>query len=289
MTLNDILPVNLTGAIAGLDYKRLTEIRLRSGQPLSVNYCGEMHFLGEKGITSSDKAFFISQAIVSDVFVKACKNSVYAYDEQVMQGYINLGEGVRIGVVGETVRNGAGGGALRRVHSLCIRLPHNVAGCSAEAWKELLKGGSMLVIAPCGCGKTTFLKDIAVFLGKKGFNVTVIDERGELCAIGQRNAVGCDIASNCPKKFVFENVIRSISPDVVVTDELFASDMEYVKLCILSGTRVMASVHGESIRDAREKLGKETELFDIFVTLGRDRRVVSIKRKIDNKTAGQSI
>lgn len=65
------------------------------------------------------------------------------------------------------------------------------------------------------------------------------------------------------EKFAFESVVRSMSPQVIVTDELFPEDMENVRLCILGGTRVLASVHGEDVEDAMAKLGK-TRNFSIY-------------------------
>ena len=69
-----------------------------------------------------------------------------------------------------------------------------------------------------------------------------------------------------------------MSPQVIVTDELFPEDMENVRLCILGGTRVLASVHGEDVEDAMAKLGKNAGLFDIFTVIGRDKKIVSVTR-----------
>ncbi len=278
MILSDVLPPAYMKAAEKLDYTRITEIRLRSGQPLCAAYGGKRVYLGENGTATAEKAIKVSESVVAEVFVRACRNSVYAYGEQVAQGFIDLGEGVRMGVTGEVVRDEKGIKAVRKVYSLCIRVPHDVPGCSSAAWKELDKGGSLLVIAPCGCGKTTFLRDAAAYLGKKGLEVAVIDERGELCGSDGRVITGCDVITNCPKKFAFESVVRSMSPQVIVTDELFPEDMENVRLCILGGTRVLASVHGEDVEDAMAKLGKNAGLFDIFTVIGRDKKIVSVTR-----------
>ncbi len=279
MILSDILPSSYTKAVEKLDYVRLTELRFRVGQPFCANYGGRRVYIGESGITSPEKAFAVTETVVSEIFVRACRNSVYAFDEQVSAGFVNLGGGLRMGVTGEAVWNESGIKAVRKVYSLCIRIPHDVHGCSSVAWKELDKGGSMLVIAPCGSGKTTFLRDSAVYLGKKGAEVVLIDERGELGGLHENRLSGCDITVNCPKKYAFVNAIRSLSPEVAVTDELFPEDMENVKLCILSGTRLLASVHGENLSDAREKLGENVNLFDIFVVIGRDKKVISVTRR----------
>ena len=72
---------------------------------------------------------------------------------------------------------------------------------------------------------------------------------------------------------VFENVIRSMSPDTVITDEIFFNDMQCISACIESGIAVAASVHSENIAQAKGKLGHGIGVFDRYVVIGRDKQI----------------
>jgi len=275
MVIKELLPKNYVKAIEQLDWMRLSEIRLRSNQPLCITYGGKNAFLGESGLSFAEKAFFVDNGVISDVFVRACRNSVYAFDEQIVRGFIDLGEGFRMGICGECITGSGKIQAVRNVTSLCIRIPHEVRGCSLCVREFAEKRQSILVIAPCGAGKTTFLRDLALYLGEKGFNVTVIDERGELAFCGKARFSCCDVVRNCPKQYAFENVIRSMSPDIVVTDEIFADDMQAIEVCVDSGISVAASVHAENIEQAKSKLGGRIYIFDRYVVISRDKKVIA--------------
>ncbi|MEG1924096.1 MAG: ATPase, T2SS/T4P/T4SS family, partial [Clostridia bacterium] len=223
-------------------------------------------------------------SILNFVINRACSNSIYAFDSEIKRGYINLGNGYRMGVCGEAVTEKGEVSAIKNIASVNIRIPHEIRGCSDRIKHYIKEPISTLIIAPCGAGKTTILRDLAQSFGnyENPYAVTVIDERGEISGIGNGESAfkmnGCDIVSNCPKEYAFENVVRSMSPDVVITDEIFVKDRANLKMCVDSGVKVLASLHAENIEQATEKLGEDMKkIFDMYVILSKKVKIGEIK------------
>ena len=137
-----------------------------------------------------------------------------------------------------------------------------------------------LIISPPGAGKTTFLRDLAWQISDKYhlLNTLVLDERGEIAAehLGERQldvGASTDVLTGCGKSFGFENGIRSMRPDVIITDEVATKeDVGMIRLAARSGVSVIASVHASGIDEIRQKpyfadLVTE-QIFDRYVVLG---------------------
>lgn len=263
MLLSKLLPPPVQVEIMNIDRYKLNEIRFRVNQPVSVTLNGKKKFLG----------YVPSNNDIADLVMRAAQNSLYAHESEILKGYINVGGGIRVGVCGEAVCDGEKVNTVKNIQAVNIRVPREVRGASAKVF-ELERGlESILVIAPCGGGKTTFLRDMAQRVGEK-YNVTVIDERGELCAVEKGiplfDMKGCDIITSHPRKYAFENALRSMSPDVTVTDEIFFDDLPYLTNIVESGVKVFASAHGVSCEQVIERFGKESlkRIFDLYVVLG---------------------
>lgn len=112
-----------------------------------------------------------------------------------------------------------------------------------------------------------------------GFRVGIVDERSEIAACSQgvpQNELGprADVIDGCPKAAGIMMMIRSMSPDVLVTDEVGrhedANALEEAARC---GVAVIATAHALDPEDAarrpvlREVLAQGA--FDRAVVLGR--------------------
>ena len=94
------------------------------------------------------------------------------------------------------------------------------------------------------------------FNGKK---VCVIDERSEIGAcysgVPQLNVgLRTDVLDSCPKSCGIMMAIRSMSPDVIVCDEIGTdADIESIISAMNSGVSLITTIHGYHIEDLYER------------------------------------
>ena len=148
---------------------------------------------------------------------------------------------------------------MRAIGSACIRVAREVRGCAEEAVAQMLAADArgMLLLSRPGLGKTTMLRDAARLLSERGFSVGIADERHELAAcmdgvptldVGARS----DVADGCPKSLAMERLVRSMAPDVIVTDEIGnARDAQVLRETARRGVRLVASAHASGFGDLR--------------------------------------
>ena len=277
--LEKILPEKFFKIISEkVNLRAINEIRLRADKPVVLNISGQSFFLSETGATSNLKnALYASKIIIEDVIFRASECSIYSVNEQIKKGFIVTDEGVRIGIGGNLIIENGQVKTMSGFSSCNIRIPHAIKNCSSVALPYILKDNipeNTLIISPPGCGKTTFLRDFVYQLSERNLalNVLLLDERGEL---------DCNINSNftdkicfSSKKMGFENGIRSLSPELIVTDELGQEeDIEAIRYACTCGVKIMASTHSESIEAFSQKplftnIIKE-KLFKRFVVLSK--------------------
>lgn len=251
----------------------LTELRLRSGRPAEV--------VGLNGGTLVGGA--ISAPLVAQAAQKLAGHSLYAREEELREGYFTIEGGCRVGVCGRMTAEEGKIRQLTHIGSVCVRIAREIRGAADAVMEHLYEENSAvsaLIISPPGLGKTTLLRDIARQLsdgacGRRGLKVGMADERGELagCVMGVPMLdVGArtDVMDGCPKRMGMKLLIRSMSPEVIVTDELgHPQDAEAVRDALRCGVRVIASVHARDESDARRRLGEELmDRFDRYVIMG---------------------
>ena len=152
--------------------------------------------------------------------------------------------------------------------------------CHKEVQDELREKGVKLIniMGSPGAGKTTMLRDIIYQLSTRLnlINILVVDERQELTNLFDGNEVSrlknVDVYDNCTKKFAFNNGIRSMKPDVIVTDEInIDRDIDDIENALTSGVKVFASIHASSVFELKSKKGMkeivDRGLFDRYIVL----------------------
>lgn len=221
--------------------------------------------------------------LINKIVANATRNSLYAYETEISNGYIGYKDGVRIGIIGKGNLSESDFIAYKTVYALCIRIPHQIFGLKKEINNIIDNFDNTLVISPPGCGKTTLCREMARILSNS-YDTLVIDERFELCgeSFSLKMGMQCDVISGIPKNIVYQNIIRTMSPQLVVCDELFsAEDIEAVYRITLSGVKCLATFHAKTIAEIPQNLYK---LFRYFVELNSIPTVgniQSIKRRED--------
>ena len=112
------------------------------------------------------------------------------------------------------------------------------------------------------CGKTTVLRDLVRRISTgiekiefKGINVGIADERGEIAAMYKgvpQNDVGIrtDVLDNIPKAIGMTMLIRSMSPKVIVADEIGKEDENSaINYAVCSGIKGIFTAHGASLEE----------------------------------------
>ncbi|MBO5483896.1 MAG: stage III sporulation protein AA [Lachnospiraceae bacterium] len=270
-----------------VDFRDMQEIRIRADAPFMVVYHGEEYFVSEDGRMTQKMMYpyWIKQSEVKETMEFISNYSLYAFEEELRQGFITIQGGHRVGVAGKIILEKDRIKNIRYISFINIRLAHQVLGCADDVIPYVLQGSSVyhtLIISPPRCGKTTLLRDMIRQLsngvhGRKGLTVGVVDERSELGACYQgrpQNDLGyrTDILDCCPKKEGMMMLVRSMSPKVIAVDEIgFCEDIEALEYVMNCGVKVLATVHGRSMEEIRNKpvLGRmiREKIFQRYIVL----------------------
>ncbi|HHW89746.1 MAG TPA: stage III sporulation protein AA [Clostridiales bacterium] len=297
--IEKILPEFLTDILKNkLDYNYVYEIRIRSQLPIIVNYGGRYYYLNSEGVGGRDDGSIVTdRKMLEAIIYRAADYSMYAVNNQLKHSFITVTGGIRIGICGELVIEDQKIKSVKNFTSLVIRIPHEVNNCALTAYHFIAQDEiyNSLIISPPGCGKTTFLRDIARLLSQSDFirNTLIIDERYEIAScyngIPQLN-VGkfTDVISNCDKLYGFEQGIRAMKPDVIITDELAnQSDLDAVIYAAGCGVKIIASAHAYDHTDLINKPGFDNiikkRLFERFVVLSNKRGPGTYEGVYDNQ------
>lgn len=248
MTLS-FLPIEIQNALSHLNFNYISEIRLRRGQPVIIEYKGEYRYINAFGIIDrADNSIKIND--IESVIVSATNGCIYNFTEQIKSGFITVGQGIRIGIAGEYVTQSGEVNTIKDITSLNIRIPHNILGCADFIVKNLFLDGlhSTLLYSIPGLGKTTMLRDIAISLSKmQKYNILIFDERNEIAAISDSGGYlgdRIDVVRCYEKKSAIASAIRAMKPQVIITDELYGeNDIYSVKYAVDCGITVIASSH----------------------------------------------
>ncbi len=263
--LYGIVPDVVFKIIAESHISNLREIRLRAGKNI---------ILITDNNTYKTNLYASKEDIISVIQNASC-SSVYAFVEEIKNGFLTLKGGHRIGICGRTVVKKDEVTNIVDFSGLNIRIAKEIKGCANNIY-EISKGESTLIISPPGCGKTTILRDFARLLGEK-HNVCIVDERGEIAAsyrgIPQFDVgIMTDVLDLCPKKEGIEIVLRGMSPQYIVTDEIGKGDVSAVNKGLLCGVKFVLSAHGDDIDETIRRLGFEqvADKFGSIVLIGKN-------------------
>lgn len=272
--------------------KTLQEIRIKAEKPVIT--------ISSKG--ESVLSYISTRADVKYILQRISNYSLYAYEEDIKQGFITIKGGHRVGLAGECVMEGGRIKTIRNISSLNIRICREIIGCSRDVIQYIITGSRVyntIIISPPKCGKTTILRDIGKTLSEKGKKISIIDERSEIAAsylgVPQMNVgIRTDVLDNCLKSEGMIMAIRSLSPEVLICDEVGTiKDVEALQMAFNSGVNIIVTLHGSNIEDLLcRKVFEElitNNILERVIILGNSKGVGTIEGVFSLSKGGEKI
>ncbi len=241
----------------------LQEIRIRCDRPIILK-------LRNFEIVIEYK---VNESEILSTLERLCNNSIYAYKNQICEGFITVKGGHRVGITGTAVIENGKIINIKYITSLNFRIAREVLGCSLKILDKIIdvksnEVNNTLIVSPPGKGKTTMLRDIIRNISNgipninfRGKTCGVIDERGEIAAMYHgipQNDIGIrtDVIENVSKSKGMRMLIRSMAPEVIACDEIGSKeDVEAIKEATISGVKGIFTMHGKSLEEI--KLNKD--------------------------------
>lgn len=241
---------------------KVKEIRFRIGEPVTLNMQKEFYYIRKNGALTVS---FCSDLLISDekdlqeVVFYLSRRSLHTYQDMIAKGFIPLRGGCKAGVAGRAVMKNGSVYSVSSFNSVNIRVSRSFYGCSKDLIEKVGEEcASFLIIGAPLSGKTTILRDLCRFYSGKErltpLKTAIIDERDEIASrsFGESIDVGVhtDVLTLYPKAIGMEIAVRTLSPDIVVLDEIGSDDEARAMLsAINTGVNFIATAHGSSLEE----------------------------------------
>ena len=279
------------------NYKKyIHEVRFRTNKPMCLTINGKNLCVDINGVIcrQSENAFIVDFALMKDIGLSLCKNSIYSYQDDINNGYLTLSGGHRVGVCGSAVFIKSEI-SVTNIHSVNLRIARQFRGCGKDIMKTFEENGlqSIIIASPPLGGKTTIIRDIARQLsdinGNFAKRVAIIDERCEIAGVSQGvsgNDVGTmsDVLSGYKKSEGIMLAIKTLSPQVIICDEISGADeLKAIEYAFHCGVPIIATIHASDIEDLLGRDGfmnmlKQAKISRIIFLHGES-RICSIKEE----------
>ncbi|MBE7047898.1 MAG: stage III sporulation protein AA [Ruminococcaceae bacterium] len=273
------LPGVYRSLLEPLSFHNLEEIRFRVGSPVMLYGHGTYHYLDSHGGGTQDIncAKITLKAEMNALAAALCEHSVYAHLHNMRDGFITLRGGHRAGLAGKAIIKDGQLSGLTEISGINLRIARPYVGCAQSLSARLLRNNRIkntLLLSPPQCGKTTLLRDLTRIFSAK-FKISVVDERSEIAGMYEGTpqfdlGSQTDVLDRFPKSIGMLLAVRSLSPQIIVTDELGGEADRNALLHVLgTGCRIIASIHGDSPEELSTEHQKLLSCFDVAVILGR--------------------
>lgn len=252
--LSDRLYFEIMTAIT--QYGQVEEIRLRRDKCVYLT----VGAFGKKKNISTD--IILSGEEISNVFERMCDGSLYAYSESIINGYISLPFGIRVGVCGRAAVEKEKIFGIYDVSGLNIRIPslniHTDVNLLNLVKNNICIGQGVLIFSPPAQGKTTCLRSIAYELAveKMPMRVAAVDSRNELLFMPENKNLSLDLLVGYPKAEGIRIATLFMNPEVIICDEI-GTDEEALAIVNAQncGVPLVATTHASTLSSVMLKKG----------------------------------
>lgn len=270
----EILPPEMQNILYEILQDRdLEEIRFRVGCPLCIWSGGQEFYIKNNGKRQlTQEGIIVTKEMLEEILNRCCHFSLYAYEEQICQGYLSLPGGHRLGITGMVSMEEGKILSMKHIGSMNLRIAKQHLGIAQELMPYLYENREFmacLIFAGPGCGKTSLLRDCIRMISSgfrdiPGCNVAVVDERSELggCYEGWITydlGIRTDLLDGCKKYIGVPMLLRSMNPRVIAMDEISGKeDIDTLNEISRCGVTIIATIHSGNINDLARKMGFES-------------------------------
>ncbi|RDW19165.1 stage III sporulation protein AA [Oceanobacillus arenosus] len=267
----------------------LQEIRIRLDKPMELIFDMKTEWIGNYRPKKQDSQFIVNQL---------SEFSLYRMEDELREGYITIEGGHRVGIAGKVNTLNGAVKAIQYITFFNIRIAKEKIGAAIPVLPYIYDSNYLntLIIGAPQTGKTTLIRDITRIIATgwkkvEAKKVGVIDERSEIAAsikgvpqhdIGMRT----DVLDACPKAEGLMMMIRSMSPDVLIVDEIGSKqDIDALMEALNAGVTIICSIHGRDLDELRKRPSLQIlfdqKVFQRMILLEKQLKPAQIKQIYD--------